>query len=265
MKFDLRAFPLRRTLGVTLLLSLNSFIMRKIIFLLTLVLSFAVQAGLLFSYNRLALKDLDQMNKLIVEKIKESRKERGDKTMPLKEALQAVFSRPNEDFLIEKVLPPLRNELEEHGAWEKTVKSLVKESLGALENAQAFKPQAQVTYAIFLENLVAELRPKVAEDFERSILMQIREAKLELTKEANSERRLRMMKEGTSPSALAKAVLETYELGQKNDLVTSEKTLGKEKTEKIIDKNDAKSTGDSGEKPAPSAEKSEKSEKAEKK
>ncbi len=189
--------------------------MKKMTFALTLCLTLAAQAGLLFSYSRLALKDLDQMNKLIKDKIKESKKESGDKTMPLREALQAVFSRPNEDFLIEKVLPPLKNELDELNAWERTVKALLKESIGALTNPKAFKPEAQVTYAIFLENLVSELKPKIGEEFEHSVLTQIRDAKIELTNEAASERHLRMMKESVSPSLLAQAALEAHEQAAK--------------------------------------------------
>jgi len=176
-----------------------------------LLLTLTAQAGLLFSYNRLALKDLDQMNHLVLEKIKEAKGAGGNKTVPLKEALQAVFSRPNEDFLIEKVLPPLKNELEELGGWEHSVKALVKEALGALGNPKAFKPEAQVTYEVFLENLVSELKPKVSETFERSVIAQIRDAKIVLTKEAVSERKLRMMKDSISPSDLAQTVLAAYE------------------------------------------------------
>lgn len=178
------------------------------------------EAGLLYSYHRLAIKDLDQMSKLIKEKIKESKAAAGNKTIPLKEALQAVFSRPNDDFLIEKILSPLKNELDDQEAWEKTVKALVKESIGALKNPKAFKPEALVTYSIFLENFIAEMKPKVSNDFEKSVYQQIRDAKIELTKEAIHERKLRMMKDGVSPSLLADLVLK--------DLAESEK---KAKTE----------------------------------
>jgi uncharacterized protein YxeA len=57
--------------------------MKKLLLILTLCLSFAAQAGLLYTYNRLALKNLDQMNRLVKDKIKESHNEGGDKTLPL--------------------------------------------------------------------------------------------------------------------------------------------------------------------------------------
>jgi hypothetical protein len=178
---------------------------------ITVLFVSSAQAGLLFNYSQLALKDLDQMNKLVRSKIQESKKSGGDKNIPLKEALQAVFSRSNEDFMIEKLVPQLKVELEEHEGWEASVQALVKEALGALKNPKAFQPVVQVTYQVFLENIIAELKPRAGEDFENRILKQIRDANAEPTKEAAHERRLRVMKQSSSVSQLADAVLKAYE------------------------------------------------------
>lgn len=187
---------------------MKNFILRRCFVALTFLLVTPVaMAGLLFPYNRLALKDLDQMTKLVKDKIQESRKEKADQIVPLKEALQAIYSRPNEDFLIEKIVSPLRNELDEHDAYEDTTRALVKEAIGALKNPKAFGGVAQVTYGIFLENLMAEMKPHAADNFEHSILVQIRDAKIELSKEAKNERRLKMMKELGSPSDVAAVIL----------------------------------------------------------
>lgn len=167
----------------------------------------SAQAGLLYNYSQLSLKDLDQMSKMIQIKITESRKAGGDQVIPLKEALQAVYSRSNEDFMIEKIVSPLRNELDEHDAWNSTLDSLSKEALGALKNTKAFKPVVQVTYLIFLENLISEIKPRGNEKFERGLLEKIAKANVKVTKEAENERRLRVMKETTSPSEVAENVL----------------------------------------------------------
>jgi len=188
---------------------------KYIVVLVTLLLGSFAHAGLLYPYNRLALKDLDQMNKLIQDKIQESRRSKGDQTIPLKEALQAIYARPNEDFMIEKILSPVRNELEEHDAFESSMRALTKEALGALNNPRPFSAVVQVTYAIFLENVVAEYRPKASETFEREILEQIRKGNVKITKEAANERRLRMMKNTLSPSELAEQALKEYEDAQK--------------------------------------------------
>ena len=181
-----------------------------VIAVLTMSFSLQSSAGLLFNYSQLALKDLDQMNSLVMAKIKESRKSDSGKSVPLKEALQAVYSRPNEDGMIEKIVGPLRTELDELGVWEKSLNDLTVEALDALKNTLAFKPVVQVSYQLFLENLLIDMKPFVhKEGFERGLAEKIRDAKIDLTKESSSERRLRMMKSTISPSDLAKQILET--------------------------------------------------------
>jgi hypothetical protein len=183
-------------------------------FVLTFGLS--AQAGLLLNYSQLALKDLDQMVKLIKGKIAESQKAGGNKVIPLKEALQAVYSRSNEDFMIEKILPLVKAEMEEQNAWEKSHQALVKEAIGALKNPKAFTPVVQVTYWVFLENVIAEMKPRLDERFESKLITQIRDAKIEMSKEAVNERRLRVMKGSSSPSEIAAGVIKDWEEAQKN-------------------------------------------------
>lgn len=185
--------------------------MKKANFLLTMftfVFCMQAQAGLLFNYSQLALKDLDQMNKLVSDKVKESKKTGSGKAVPLKEALQAVYSRPNDDDMIEKIVAPLRSNLDELESWEKTVSQLTDEAINALKNPRAFKPVVQVTYVIFLENLMAEIKPYLKQEgFEKKIVERIRDAKIEVSKEAANERKLRMMKDTGSPSQIAEKIL----------------------------------------------------------
>lgn len=166
------------------------------------------QAGLLFNYSQLALKDLDQMNKLVTDKVKEAKKSSSGQVIPLKEALQAVYSRPNEDEMIDKIIAPLRTNLDNYDAWEKTLSQLTDEAIGALKNPRAFKPIVQATYVIFLENLLSELKPYIKQEgYERALAVRIRDAKIEVSKEAVNERKLRTMKNTTSPSEIATSVL----------------------------------------------------------
>lgn len=175
---------------------------------LILMLSSFSQAGLLLTYHKLALKDLDQMNEIVSSKIKESKKSYAGKTVPLKEALQAVFGRPDEDNMVEKVLSPLKTELEGQGAWEKSLKELTTEAINALKNSKNFKAEVQVTYQVFLENLLAQLKPDLGKGgFESKLVEKIRDAKLEISPAAQSERKLRMMKTPVSPSEIANMIL----------------------------------------------------------
>lgn len=167
-------------------------------------------AGLLYNYSQLTLRDLDEMNKLVQSKINESKKSDGDQVVPLKEALQAVYSRPNDDFMIDKVIQPLRSALEEHDALDQAYSDLVTEAIGALKNPKPFQPVVQVTYALFLENIIADFKPRAGEKFQGSVIAQIRDAKIEITKAAKNEHRMRVMKSTPSPSDFADTVLKAH-------------------------------------------------------
>lgn len=178
----------------------------------TIILAFNSQAGLLYTYNQLTLKDLDQMSTLVKNKLKESKSADAGKVVPIKEGLQAVFSRPNADDMIEKISPPLRTALEQEDATEKVFADLVTEAINALTNTRNFKKEVQVTYAIFLENVISEFKPNLKkESFEYKIVKRIADSSIELTKDAQKDRKLRLMQESASPSIIAKKVLDDFE------------------------------------------------------
>ncbi len=179
------------------------------------------KAGLLLNFRELAIYDLDKMNGIVKAKIKESKKQkdRGG-VVPLKEALQAILSRPDYDNMIEKVLPPIRQLLEERDEWAPTVEELADEALNALkranEKSKNFAPVVQVTYVIFLENLIGEFKPQaVGPGFERRIIEKIKEAKIELSSEAKSFRYQKVMETKVSPSERADQVLKELDAEKK--------------------------------------------------
>ena len=103
----------------------------------------------------------------------------------------------------------MKTKLTDLGIYDKTVESLTQEALNALKNAKNFKPSVQVTYAYFLENLMAQTKSAAREDgFEKSMLEKIAKSDVSLSKEAINERKLRLMKESKSPSDIAKDILE---------------------------------------------------------
>lgn len=178
----------------------------------TIIFALNSQAGLLYTYNQLTLKDVDQMNALVKNKLKESKGAGSGKVVPIKEGLQAIFSRPNSDDMIEKISAPLRAALEQEDATEKVFGDLITEAINALTNTRNFKKEVQVTYAIFLENIISEFKPNLRkENFEYKMVKRIADSSIELTKDAQKDRKLRMMRESTSPSVIAKKVLEDFE------------------------------------------------------
>jgi hypothetical protein len=85
-------------------------------FIAIIFMAIYTHAGLLFNYHQLTLKNLDQMNTLVKNKIKESKSAYSGKAVPLKEALQSVLSRPDSDDMISKIIDPLRNKLDKEDA-----------------------------------------------------------------------------------------------------------------------------------------------------
>jgi hypothetical protein len=203
--------------------------MKISLFAITILSGKLAFAGLLYQYSALVTKDLDQMSKIVEEKVKESQHAGGDKVIPLKEGLQAVYCRPNEDGLIEKIISPIKSRLDELDAWELSLKKLTGEALGALKNPKAFHPPVQVTYLVFLENLMAEIKPKAGGEFEKKVLVSIRDAKIEVTKEASHERVLRLMKESVSPSKIAEQILLDFEKAEAAKKLELEKNATTEK------------------------------------
>lgn len=168
------------------------------------------------------------MNDLAKKKVKEFKKDGSVEI--LKEAVQAIYSRPNDDGMVEKVVTPLRNELDENDQWEVTMDQLVQEAINALKNPKAFKPVVQNTYAIFLENVVADFKPFAEKDgHERRVIRMIADAKIEMSKEAINERKLRTMSVHKSPSELASNVLSSVMKAEAEAKKADEEAKKKEK------------------------------------
>ncbi len=184
--------------------------MGKNAILFILLFGVLAHAGLLYKYYELQMFEVNKMEELVKSKVKESQKSSSGKVIPLREAFQAVYSRPNSDNMIEKVIGPLKLEMDRQDVWEEAIENLVKEAIGALNNSSRFHKTVQGTYIIFLENIISEFQPKLHEaGFEKHILEMIRDAKVEVTKEARLDLSARVMKErkSDSPSELASVAL----------------------------------------------------------
>ncbi len=169
------------------------------------------------------------MNKLVQEKIKESKKADA-KIVPLKEGFQAVFARPDQDRMIEKVAGPLRSEMVSLGRYEKAVNELTEEALNALTNTKNFKPTVQVTYLFFLENLMADMKPVLSDtdSFEKKLMQKIEKADIKLTKQALNELASRGFADKKSPSEVAEQILEELKSPKEKPTVVDGESQAKE-------------------------------------
>lgn len=195
------------------MLRLNAFTF-SCAFAFTMIFSLSGMAREIIPYHRLVLKDLEDMNAIVETKVKESQEASENKDVPLEEAMISVYSRPDDDGMIEKVNGPLRNELEENDARERIIDRLLTEALDFMKKgSKEVRADVQVTYWILIENLMGELKGTLEKpgSFEEKQIQRIRDAKIKLTKHMTNERALRLMKATQSPSETAAKILTDFE------------------------------------------------------
>lgn len=164
-----------------------------------------------YGYKQLKLLDLDQMSALLQRKVKES-KELNGAVEPLFEGMLITYGRPNEDGMIDKVLPIIRYPLEDMGQWLPSLEQLTDHAINAMKSSEV-PASDQVTYGTVLENLVSELKPDFIKQYESpglesNLIERIARAEVQYSDRARSERKLNLMKSGLSPSILAQNLLD---------------------------------------------------------
>lgn len=173
------------------------------------------------SYRNLATLDLDQVNDLVQLKLNDFAKQ--NNVQALKEAALIIFSRPDDDGVVEKVLSNIRNPLEEENEWQNTVVALVRQSVETIRNDQASAAD-QVTAGVTLENIIAELKPAYIKQyktggFDTDVINHIAESGAHYSKAASNERGLYLMRNNLDPVQLAKKIVsakESYLKQEKN-------------------------------------------------
>lgn len=175
-------------------------------------------------YTELQIKDYDQMSEMVDEKIAQSKAlaiqyqnegqdEVGDQeaVAQLREALKLIFSRPNKDNMVGKLVANVRRELGNYNAFESTMNSVASEALTAVQN-ETLSVLDRATAVYVLENIMSEVRPSLPknEDF-RNLVKQVRDADLEVPEKVKAHRKLTSMDETPDLSKVAKLLLEHAE------------------------------------------------------
>lgn len=158
------------------------------------------------SYRSLATLDLDQVNDLLQVKLNSYFKDNSN-VQSLKEAALIVFSRPDDDGVVEKVLSTVRNPLEEENEWNNTIVSLVRQSVETMTKSDA-SASDQVTSGVVLENIISEFKPVYIKQyktggFETEIINYIAESEATYSKAASKERGLYLMRNNLAPQQIA--------------------------------------------------------------
>lgn len=133
----------------------------------------------------------------------------------LQEGVLICLSRPDEDSVVEKILSTVKTPLEDNGLWETSVENLINESIAAIKDSSRSSAD-QVTYSVVLENMISELRPDFIKQykspgFESRMIEKIAVSEVELNGPAKAEKKLNLMRSGSSPSEISQKLLDKRE------------------------------------------------------
>ena len=186
--------------------------MKTLIYTLLVLFSVAGNAAM-FKYNELMIKDYDEMLKMVQGKVREARAQgEGNDAAAiehLREALKLIYSRPNSDNMIAKLMPEVRRELVGYSAFEDSISSLAAEAIEVAKNKKA-SVNSQATSLFMLENILAEIRPEAANNDDlRRVIERVKDAKIKIDSEVMKDMKLRGMYSAKNPSDLAKDILKT--------------------------------------------------------
>lgn len=179
--------------------------MISIILSLLMSLSFAKME---FTSQSLVTKDLDQMTQLFQNETNPAKTDSDNKVEYFKNGIRILFSRPNDDGLIETVLGTVKYSLIDDGSYKEIFISLTDEAISKIKNSKE-SPKIQLTNWVILENIMSEFKPQIVtkDELAIQILTKIRDAKIEISPKLKNERKLTSMRQSVSPSLIAEKIL----------------------------------------------------------
>lgn len=184
------------------------------------------EAKMIFAYHRLAMKDLEQMDRYLRAKIVESQKSQSEQIPHLIEATLTLFSRPNLDNMIEKLTPTLLAELNSYELTGVVFNKFVEDALVAIKDETKDTPSdAQVTYLIALENWMVEMKSRLDNREIYQAFEKVAQGKAKISKLAKISADLHIPYPLVEPSEYAQKILNEYNEAVKSKEETS--ALGK--------------------------------------
>jgi hypothetical protein len=192
--------------------------MKIFLSLLTLILTGHGAHAHNYKYNDLMIRDYDEMNKQVQARIKKAtqitNKEEGGEAdreaiEELRDALKLIFSRPNSDNMVAKLIPEVRRELANMSAYEDSIAAVATEALTAAKNQDATLSH-RATSLFILANILSEIRPEseINADFRR-IVQRVADAKIKIADDVAKDLKIRSMYKLQNPSDLAAEILKS--------------------------------------------------------
>lgn len=173
-----------------------------------------------FKYSELITKDYDEMSRMVSKLVNESVELREDgnggsdtdANDRLRTALRLIFSRPNSDNMIAKLIPDVRRQLIISEAYEDTIDGLVNESIAQLKDKKAAS-SARATSLVMLENILAEVRPELPKNEKlRKAVKTVQDSRVRVDNDVTKELKLRGMFKAENPSNLARKILKSVKI-----------------------------------------------------
>jgi hypothetical protein len=169
-----------------------------------------------YTYAELLTKNLDEMTSVVTkqqQKVKKYIKEDDTDSAiaALKSAARYVLARPDRDEnMVTKVIAPVRTQLKELNAFEKSMDEVVQKAIDGLKDDN-LKVVDRATNYFVLVNFMAEFKPDLTNNPKiKPIYEKIKNAKIKLHKKVKQDLEYRgMQKNLVSPSETAAKVLDS--------------------------------------------------------
>lgn len=180
------------------------------------------QTNVEYDSAQLQMKNAEQMNALVMTKIKKAEAiqkqqevddDRGIVAEPaavaqLEDATRIVFARPDSDGSREHTFARLRRELTDLNSLDQVLQDLTKEGINALREDSPASNREQGTYVYVLNNMLAEIQPEVGTNPNfKKIVEQIRDANIKIKDRVFNQQLMRSMNVPESPSEIAARML----------------------------------------------------------
>jgi hypothetical protein len=194
--------------------------MKFIFTILTALMYLPAASAANYKYNELMIKDYEEMTALVQNFVKKARDAAGDGESrerdteaieQLREALKLIYSRPDSDNMVSKLVAEVRRDLVGLSAFEDTISGITAEALENIQNKMAAS-STQSTSLFILENILGQIVPEMGQNPGlRKVAERIRDAKLKITDDVIKDRRLRGMFKTRNPSEIAADLLKKHE------------------------------------------------------
>lgn len=168
-----------------------------------------------YDYNKLRFMEYNELRQIKNTAIKTSRKfqypRQAEKAInPLKETLKLLLSRPNDDNLVSPLITDLESELETLNVYEKTLQTIIDESLETINNKK-LNPEYRTTAALCINNLLLELKPKALENVEvAKVICKLADQKIKVPDDIQKSSMFRSLYLEKSPSDVAAKIMNWY-------------------------------------------------------